>query len=65
MIVAKTKMKRIPDTCKKCSLSVVQQYGFGNTDRVCCVNGYVCPLETKPSGNVGYTKPTWCPLMEI
>lgn len=64
MIVAKTKMKRIPDTCKKC--------GFSNfypemryEGKYCKITGYDCPMETKPSGNVGYGKPNWCPLMDI
>lgn len=65
MIVAKTKMKRIPETCKKCSMSCVEKYVSVDSDRFCILNGRECPKEIKPSGNVGYGKPNWCHLMDI
>ena len=61
MIVAKTRMKRIPKTCKECSISVVTYW----EDRVCGINQKECPVERKPSGNIGYCKPGWCPLVEV
>ena len=61
MIVAKTRMKRIPDTCKRCSAS----YPTGGGDKACELTWYICPTETAPSGNTRYVKPDWCPLMEI
>lgn len=64
MIVAKTKMKRIPDTCKRCSASYLDEYDCYE-GRVCNLTGYICPVETTPSGNIRYVKPDWCPLMEI
>lgn len=60
MIVAQTKMKRMPDTCKKCSLSYIAEEG-----RACGEVGRYCPTEQAPSGNTRYVKPDWCPLMEI
>lgn len=65
MIVAKTKMVRIPETCKKCSLSEVRHYGFLDTDRYCGITKRMCPTVKKQSGNIGYGMPTWCPLMDI
>lgn len=60
MIVADTKMKRMPDTCKKCSKS------YTHLDCLACsLAGYLCPKEKAPSGNERYIKPDWCPLMEI
>lgn len=63
MIVAKTKMTRLPETCKKCSLSQVEHYGFCDTERYCGITNRACPTEKKQSGNVGYGKPDWCPLI--
>ena len=60
MIVAKTKMKKIPKACNKCSLSVIRYF-----DRSCVVTNKVCPQEYKPSGNIGYKRPEWCPLREV
>lgn len=65
MIVAKTKMKRIPDTCKKCSVSYVYYDSPIDSTRCCRITSYECPTETAPSGNTRYVKPDWCPLMEI
>lgn len=65
MIVAKTRMKKIPKTCKDCPLSIVQ-FDWGNlSHRICGINSKDCPQEKKPSGNYGYGKPCWCPLVEI
>lgn len=62
MIYAKTKMKRIPKTCKECTLTLIQfnQLGF---DKYCSLTGKLCPMEKKANGNYGYTKPKWCPLI--
>lgn len=60
MIVAKTKLKKIPKTCKECSISKSDW-----DTRICGINGKECPVERKPSGNIGYCKPGWCPLVEI
>lgn len=60
MIVAKTKMVRVPETCKKCSKAIDDVQG-----KWCSLTGNFCPHEKKPSGNTGYGMPTWCPLMDI
>lgn len=60
MIVTKTKMKKIPKTCKTCPF---KRYAFGCC--YCLFTGLNCPTEKKESGNVGYGMPDWCPLMEI
>lgn len=62
MIVAKTKMVRIPDTCKKCPFKEVVG---NNCKSYCTLTGHICPTEKKESGNIGYGMPTWCPLMDI
>lgn len=61
MIVAKTRLKRIPKTCKECTLSYVPCFD----DRVCSIKQMVCPMEVRPSGNLAYCKPGWCPLVEL
>lgn len=62
MIVAKTKMVRIPETCKKCSARRIDnQFNVS----YCNFTGKECPLEDKRNGNIGYGMPTWCPLMDI
>lgn len=60
MIVAKTKMKKIPKACNKCALSSYDYF-----DRHCFITGKQCPREIKPSGNIGYKRPEWCPLREV
>lgn len=62
MIVAKTRIKKIPDTCKKCALSYIPR---GTNERVCVVTQICCPSETRPSGNKAYCRPRWCPLIEL
>jgi len=59
MIVAKTRMRKIPKTCKDCALGKRE---FG-ADRVCSITGKDCPMELY-RGNWKYGKPTWCPLEE-
>lgn len=64
MIVAKTKTARIPETCKKCSMAQ-NEYGYWGVTcapKRCLLTGRECPQEKKPSGNIGYGKPNWCPL---
>lgn len=65
MIYAKTKMKKIPKTCKDCAISIVQFVTPINSYRICSINSKNCPMEKKQSGNYGYTKPNWCPLVCI
>ena len=60
MIVAKTRMRKIPKTCKECTLS---RHDFGG-DRVCSVTRMDCPMELH-MGNWRYGKPGWCPLKEL
>ena len=60
MIVAKTKMRKIPKSCKKCNLSFQNWAG----ERTCSVTKKDCPMELS-SGNWKYGKPTWCPLVEM
>lgn len=62
MIVVKTKMKQIPESCRKCSFKQVLN---NNCMAYCAITGRDCPAEKKPSGNVGYGMPSWCPLMDI
>lgn len=61
MIAAKTRMKKIPNTCKECRVSYIDWTG----SRFCNASGRDCPMEMKKSGNMGYYRPSWCPLVEI
>lgn len=60
MIIAKTKMKKIPKSCNKCSLSIIRYF-----DRSCVVTNKVCPQEIKSGGTIVYTRPEWCPLRRL
>lgn len=62
-IYAKTRLRKIPKTCKECTLSAIEFYHH-DSERVCTITGKSCPIEKKASGNWGYTKPDWCPLVE-
>lgn len=61
MIVAKTRLRKMPQSCRKCSLSIVDSW---TDDRVCSITHRLCPLELR-NGHIGYAKPEWCPLMEV
>lgn len=65
MIVAKTKMRKIPKSCKTCSLRHDERMSQGQYYSLCCITLRSCPMEKKKSGNYGYIRPTWCPLMEV
>lgn len=58
MIVAKTKLRKLPENCGKCPLSRMNWTG----ERECGINRRLCPEERKSSGRYGYYKPSWCPL---
>lgn len=65
MIYAKTKMRRIPKTCKDCSLSYFYHESVLESYRACSITSICCPWEKQKSGNYGYGKPKWCPLVEM
>lgn len=65
MIVAKTRMKRIPDTCKKCSLSNIVKLPLNESYRVCGITGYDCPTVIASNGCYTYKKSKDCPLIEM
>lgn len=64
MIVAKTKMKKIPESCNKCSLSIVESYSWTESYRFCPITKKECPMVRSEHKNMKYTRPDWCPLME-
>lgn len=61
MIVAKTRMRKIPKSCKECGFSFNDWSG----ERVCMVKKKDCPIEYMESGQWRYGKPAWCPLVEM
>lgn len=65
MIVAKTKMKKIPESCKECSVSRVEYYTFVDTQRFCGITKNECPKKRSENGNLKYIRPKWCPLVEV
>lgn len=65
MIVAKTRMKNIPNTCKKCSLSNIVRLPLNESYRVCAITGYACPTVIASNGCMSYKKPKDCPLIEM
>lgn len=64
MIVAKTKMRKLPENCKKCMMSSVE-YDWPYSYRVCRILGVVCPTERSDRGNEKYGKLDDCPLFEM
>lgn len=60
MIAAKTRMQKIPEKCNKCTLSYSNLYG-----RMCRIENRFCPLKQSDHGNWQYTRPDWCPLLEL
>ena len=60
MIMAKTRLRKMPENCGKCALSRQNWTG----ERECAINRRLCPEERKSSGRFGYYKPSWCPLVE-
>lgn len=66
MIYAKTSMKKLPNTCKNCVMTIwVKDDITRKYNKYCSIVGKICPMEKKQSGNYGYTKPNWCPLVCI
>jgi len=61
IIIAQTKMKRIPDRCTQCKLSYVQNY----YDRYCAVTGKLLETQKVESGNKAYVRPKNCPLKDV
>lgn len=64
MIVAKTSMKKIPERCNKCALSIIERYSPIESVRWCAINGNPCEVERTGNGNRKYIRPKWCPLIE-
>ena len=65
MIVAKTRMKNIPKTCKKCSLSRIERLPLNESYRICSITGYACPTVIASNGCMAYSKPKDCPLFNM
>lgn len=72
MIVARTKLKKIPDRCLKCKFCVHADFGFGRwrkhpySYRKCSLTGAQVPyVYNKQKRNWEYTKCKTCPLMDI
>lgn len=61
VIVAKTRMRKIPKTCKNCPISYIDSWD----ERCCGITHRECPVEVTAKGRLGYGKPGWCPLKEL
>ena len=61
VIVAKTRMRKLPKSCKDCNLSFQNWVG----ERTCAVKKKDCQIEHTQNGQWKYGKPIWCPLMEM
>ena len=61
MIIAKTRLRKIPENCGKCSLA------FENfaDDRFCIITKKDCPCFISHSGKIKFKKASWCPLKEV
>lgn len=65
MIVAKTRMKKIPKSCNKCALSMTERHSYIESIRVCEINKKECPMKYSEHKNLKYIRPDWCPLIEM
>lgn len=61
MIVAKTRLKEKPKTCRQCIFRTIYQQ---NGEDICRITRAFCPWERKANGMFGLGKPDWCPLMD-
>lgn len=61
MIVAKTRLKEKPKTCRQCIFRITDPQ---NGEDICRITRAFCPWEKKPNGLFGLGKPDWCPLMD-
>ncbi len=65
-VVIETKLKKIPESCAKCSYSYsANSYDVKNSYRLCTAGVYEKPVEKiyiAEKNNYCYVKPTWCPL---
>lgn len=69
MIIAETRLKKIPEKCTKCKFGENAYYQDGMYQQVyerrCCITGLEIPyVFNKEKRNWEYTKPTYCPLKE-
>lgn len=61
MIYAKTKMRKIPKSCKDCAYAK----GIWGGEKSCRLVEHKCPWVQTEHGNWKYSKPKWCPLVEV
>lgn len=63
MIIAKTNLKKIPETCNKCKFSFINRY----FDRRYCylLNNKPCQKVKLDSGNWAYIRLAECPLINL
>lgn len=68
MIYIKTKLKKIPTSCKACPFSFNYQYASfayrNDFVKQCFITKKECPMEKSQHGNMKYILPTWCPLYD-
>ena len=63
MIIAKTKMRRIPNNCNKCLFYFWEGY---YKEHYCALTGHIIQKEfIKEKRNWCNVKPKDCPLMEV
>lgn len=65
MICAKTKMKKLPESCNKCTLSNLNGNYYSDLERFCSITKRACPMERSENNNLKYIRPKWCPLVEV
>lgn len=61
MIVARTRLRKIPENCGKCPLS----YNDWASGRMCGAKHRDCEYSRTAHGNWAFIRPNWCPLIEI
>lgn len=70
MICAKTKMPKIPKSCKDCTFSRVVDTkekidSWKRYKRLCTLTGAKCPKRKEEDGYTRFFHPKWCPLFEM
>lgn len=69
MVYAKTKLPKLPESCKKCAFSEVRDTGkfedWRRYKRICKLTGHKIAMQVVEKGCPKYVRPVWCPLIEV
>lgn len=65
MIIIKTKLSKIPNSCGKCPFSIPEGFSCYDSNIFCAITKKDCPFDKTVEGEKKYKKADWCPIVEI